>query len=123
MSDTYVVQLVKIPVSDIENALPFYRDILNLEEEFVATEYGWAQFKTSNISIALYVPGMGGGSGRAGASDALHLSISNASNLEKRLTDSGISTIDVFHQGNDGTQFYELKDPDGNLLKIFVTTI
>lgn len=119
MRHTLSVHLVKIPVTDIDAAVPFYRDVLGLEAEFVASEYGWAQFKTSNIPLALYVSGMGGGTGSAGEMDGLHLSVTSFNDLDNRLKQADIQRNQVFHTGNDGTEYYELNDPDGNVIKVF----
>lgn len=120
MSTQITVNLVKIPVSDIDKALPFYRDVLGLSEDFVAAEYGWAQLSSGNLPVALYVPGMGGGAGEAGAADGVHFAISDAGPLRERLTQAGLNPDDHSHQGNDGSTFFELHDPDGNTFKVMV---
>lgn len=114
------VQLVKIPVSDIHQALEFYRDLLGLTPEFVVAEYGWAQLRTGNLPLALYVPGKGGGAGTPGAADSLHLALGDDAPLRQRLADAGMVVDQLLQRGNDGATFYELTDPDGNRLKIMV---
>src|SRR5258708_21837332 len=56
---SYRLALIKIPVSDIQRSAAFYRQTLGFEQEFVAAEYGWAQFKAGELPLALYKPGMG----------------------------------------------------------------
>lgn len=120
MSEIFSVMLVKVPVSDVAKAATFYCEVLGLESEFVAAEYGWAQLKTGNLPIALYEPGKGGGAGVAGNCDSLHLSVSNLELLRQRLSDNQIDPDTIQHKGNDGTVYLELNDPDGNTLKVFL---
>ncbi len=120
MSNELEVCLIKIPVSSIATAQPFYRDVLGLTEEFAVAEYGWAQYKAGEMSIALYVPGMGGGTAAAGSSDHLHFSVSSFDAIAQRLADSGLDVEAALHHGNDGSQFYEITDPDGNRFKIML---
>lgn len=68
------LSLVKIPVSSVETAVPYYRDVLGLEEQFSVPEYGWAQFLVGEFPIALYEPGPGGG-GSSGECDSVHFSV------------------------------------------------
>lgn len=117
---TLHIALVKIPVSSVTQAAPFYRDVLGLAEEFVVGEYGWAQFKTGNLTLALYEPGKGGGSAPAGSSDHVHFTVEDGNGLRARLVKAGLTPDDMLHSGADGTVFYELRDPDGNLFKVFV---
>ncbi len=118
MSNLLDVKMVKIPVSDIEKAVPFYRDVLGLQEDFVVAEYGWAQFSAGNLPVALYVPGMGGGDGEAGKADCLHFSTSDEAGMRDQLTKAGVDPETHLHRGNDDTAFFELQDPDGNQFKI-----
>ena len=118
MSVSIAVQIVKIPVSDIEKALVFYRDTLGLEEEFTAPEYGWAQLRSGNLPLALYVPGMGGGNSKAGETDCLHFAISDAEGFRSQLAKANIDPDRHQYSGNDGTSYFELEDPDGNICKV-----
>lgn len=120
MSTILTVQMVKIPVSDIEVAVPFYRDVLGLKEEFVMAEYGWAQFSVGQMPIALYVPGMGGGNGVAGQADCLHFATADEDAVRANLVKAEIDPDKQLHQGDDGTRFFELQDPDGNQFKVML---
>ncbi|MCA9915412.1 MAG: VOC family protein [Anaerolineae bacterium] len=120
MPTNITVQMVKIPVSDIDKAVPFYRDTLGLTEEFIVPEYGWAQFKAADVPLALYVPGMGGGNGKAGEADCLHLAITDADAFRVQLVAGGIEPDGCYHQGNDGSAYFEVQDPDGNTFKVMV---
>jgi catechol 2,3-dioxygenase-like lactoylglutathione lyase family enzyme len=114
------LSLLKIPVSDVGRSAAFYRDALGFEQQFVAEQYGWAQFQAGALPVALYKPGMGGGDGKIGGSTGFHLSLpplrfdSLAADLMKR----GCLVENMVHRGNDGTTFVEVRDPDGNTLKI-----
>lgn len=103
-----------MPVRDLAVSVPFYRDTLGMEAGFVAEEYGWAQLAAGALDLALYVPGKGGGEGSVGGSTGFHLVLSPE---EFDVLAAGMPTS--VHQGNDGTTFVDILDPDGNLLKIF----
>jgi catechol 2,3-dioxygenase-like lactoylglutathione lyase family enzyme len=120
MSDKIRVQMVKLPVSNIEKALPFYRDVLGLAEAFVVAEYGWAQLHAGAMPVALYVPGMGGGQGEAGKADCLHFAVADGAAFRAQLVAAGLEPEEHLHRGADETSYYELRDPDGNLFKVFV---
>jgi catechol 2,3-dioxygenase-like lactoylglutathione lyase family enzyme len=114
------VQMVKIPVSSIDGAVPFYREVLGLREDFVMAEYGWAQVCADDMPIALYVPGMGGGNGVAGKCDSLHLATDDEAGLRERLTTANLDPDTYLHTGDDGSRFYDLQDPDGNTVKVMI---
>ncbi|NDJ77060.1 MAG: VOC family protein [Chloroflexi bacterium] len=114
------LKMVKIPVSDVERAAPFYREVLGLREDFVVPEYGWAQFSAGDMPVALYVPGKGGGNGTAGATDSVHFCITQPDDFRQQLRAAGLDPDAHLHQGNDGTTFFELQDPDGNTFKVIV---
>lgn len=114
------LQMVKIPVTSIDSVLPFYRDVLELREDFAMAEYGWAQLSAGDLPIALYVPGMGGGTGIAGQCDSLHLATDDTAALRDRIVASGAAPDALRHQGDDGSIYYELQDPDGNTIKVMV---
>ena len=120
MAVQLAVNMVKIPVTDIEKAVPFYRDVLGLTEEFIVAEYGWAQFNAGEFPIALYVAGKGGGNGVAGQTDSLHFSTDDDEGLRAQLAAADINPDEHRHTGADGAVFYELQDPDGNTFKIML---
>lgn len=108
------LSLLKVPVRNLAASVPFYRDSLGMVEKFVAEQYGWAQLSAGDLDLALYVPGLGGGEGPIGGSLDFHLALSS---------EEFDQLVEVFpsslHQGNDGTTFLEVVDPDLNSLKIF----
>jgi hypothetical protein len=116
----YEIGLLKIPVKDISLSVPFYEEHLHFKKEFVAEKYGWAQFSVGDLSIALYVPGKGGGTSQTGRSLDFHLTLpkDGFSDLASKLLESGHLSEDMIHTGNDDTKFIDVVDPDRNLLKI-----
>ena len=113
------ISLVKIPVSNVEAAAPFYRDVLGLAQEFVVGDFGWAQFSAGNLQLALYEPTKGDGATPAGTSDHIHFCTFDAEGFKDRLRDAGMTPLDYIQKSADGTVFFELRDPDGNVFRIF----
>ena len=116
----YVLSLVKLPVRDVERAAAFYRDVLGMTQVFVAAEYGWAQFATGSVPLALYVPGMGGGDGEPGGSAGFHLALGGDAfeTLAERVRAAEALVGGQVHRGADGTVFIDARDPDGNVIKV-----
>jgi len=112
------VGLVKIPVGDFERATAWYREGLGLEEQFAVPEYGWAQYATGNLPLCLYAEGMGGGAGTPGGDAGIHLAVSDPAALHARLAERGLSGLGELHTSDEGTTFFEVTDPEGNLLKV-----
>jgi len=119
-SPRYALSLLKVPVSDVARSVAFYRDAMGFVEGFVAEEYGWAQLNAGGLSLALFVPGMGGGDATVGGSAWFHLALTapEFDALAERLQASKALVEDRIHQGNDGTTFIDAQDPDGNVLKV-----
>lgn len=114
----YSLSLLKIPVSDIVVSAPFYRDGLGFEEQFVAEEYGWAQFQAGDLPIALYKPGMGGGNRTPGGSVDFHLSAPDLEALQAQMKAFDPALKVGIFTNDDGSETLEVADPDGNELKI-----
>lgn len=116
----FTLRLLKIPVSNITRSVEFYRDMLGCHEEFIVEEYGWAQLIIGDLPLALYQPGMGGGNAEPGGSTGFHLSLAASAfdPLATSLQDAGVLVENMVHQGNDGSVFIDVQDPDVNILKI-----
>lgn len=116
----YELSLLKIPVSDIQRSAAFYHDTLGFEQQSVYPQYGWAQLKAGELPLALYKPGMGGGDGHIGGSTGFHLLLpaDRFDTLAAALLVQGVLTENRVHHGDDGTIFLEVRDPDGNTMKI-----
>jgi catechol 2,3-dioxygenase-like lactoylglutathione lyase family enzyme len=116
----YLSPLLKIPVTDVERSSQFYAEQLGFELQFSAAEYGWAQLIDGELCLALYQPGMGGGSAQIGGSTGFHLSLpAEAFQAQsQRLLEAGHLMDDRVHSGDDGSTFMDVRDPDGNVVKI-----
>ena len=112
------VSLVKIPVTDLARASAFYREALGLKEDFAAVEYGWAQYATGEVPLCLYVPGKGGGNGMPGRCDSVHLAVENAAAYHDEMAKRCKSPVGAVMKSDDGGVFFEVKDPDGNVIKV-----
>ena len=111
------VQLVKIPVADLATASAFYRDTLGLEEQFAVEEFGWAQYGTGGAPLCLYVAGKGGGAGTPGGETGVHLGVTDVAAVHAAIVARG-GAPESIEEGADGSRFFEISDPDGNLLKV-----
>ena len=116
----YQLRLLKIPVTNVDVSSQFYAEHLGLTVDFAAEEYGWAQLSSGDFSMALYVPGMGGGDGKIGGSVDFHLSLPGETfdTLANGLLEKGHLSEGMIHTGNDGSTFVDMLDPDGNILKV-----
>jgi len=116
----YALSLLKVPVSDVVRSVAFYRDAMGFAEGFVAEEYGWAQMSAGSLSVALFVPGMGGGDATLGGSAWFHLALAapEFDVLAECLQATEALAEGRVHRGNDGTVFVDVLDPDRNVLKI-----
>ncbi|NUN49493.1 MAG: VOC family protein [Candidatus Brocadiae bacterium] len=110
------VGLVKIPVTDLGRAATFYREVLGLPEEFAVPAYGWAQYSTEGVPLCLYISGRGGGNGKPGSCDSVHLVVRDAKESRAGILQRGGQPTDVV-QSDDGGAFFEVQDPDGNTIK------
>ncbi|MEM7119294.1 MAG: VOC family protein, partial [Chloroflexota bacterium] len=112
------ITFVKIPVTDFNRATAYYRDVIGLEEEFAVEAYGWAQYKTGNIPLCLYVTGQGGGDGVPGHEAGFHLAVENIQEYFAAFQQRGGQFASEIVGSADGGFFFMLQDPDGNRFKI-----
>lgn len=112
------IGLVKIPVTDFNRAIQYYQEVVGLEEEFAVEAYGWAQYKTGNLPLCLYVTGMGGGEGVPGHEVGFHLVVDNIDEFYKGIEKRGGHFSTEIVKSDDGGQFFVLADPDGNSFKV-----
>lgn len=117
---TYHLSLIKIPVSQIQVSLRFYEKHLGIQNIFYEETYGWAQFDLDGIPFALYQVGLGGGNRELGGSIDFHLALDehNFNQRAQSWLEAGVLDENRIHQGNDGSKFVEIIDPDSNKLKI-----
>lgn len=113
-----IITLIKIPVSDIEKSISYYRDKVGLTESFSVPEYGWAQFQVGNLPFCLYDPAKGGGGGTPGTCDAIHFAVTDAEASYSALLAQGAIIPGGLETSADGMTFFDLHDPDGNVIKV-----
>jgi catechol 2,3-dioxygenase-like lactoylglutathione lyase family enzyme len=120
-SESFKLGMLKIPVRDVQESVAFYEQKLGLNLDFLAPEYGWAQFTLGELSLALYQPNMGGGSRDIGGSVDFHLSLTgnDFDDIAHQLKDEGYLVEDRIHTGADSSTFIDICDPDGNIIKVF----
>ena len=115
----FTIGLVKIPVTDFDASTRYYREVVGLAEEFAVEAYGWAQYKTSNIPLCLYVVGQGGGEGKPGEEVGFHLVVENIESVHTAVTQKGgEEAASEIVNSADGGKFFLLRDPDGNSFKV-----
>ncbi len=112
------VLLVKIPVTDVARAAAFYREGLGLKEEFAAPEYGWAQYGTGGVPLCLYVPGKGGGNGVPGHCDSVNLVVKDAARYHDEVAARWKGPVGAVMKTGDGGVMFEVRDPDGNVIRV-----
>jgi predicted enzyme related to lactoylglutathione lyase len=112
------VSLVKVPVSDVNQSVPYYRDVLGFEEQFTVEEYGWSSLTAGDVSLGLFVPGKGGGNATPGGSTGFQLQVDDLAALYARLHQRGALLGEGIYTSADGMQCLEIQDPDGNVLHV-----
>ncbi|MEM7131293.1 MAG: helix-turn-helix domain-containing protein [Chloroflexota bacterium] len=112
------IGLVKIPVTDFKQATQYYREVVGLEEEFAVEAYGWAQYKTGNIPLCLYVTGQGGGDGTPGTEVGFHLGVDDIESFYADIQKRNGQFASEIVKSDDGGAFFVLRDPDGNTFKV-----
>ena len=111
----WTLEVVVVPVSDVDRAIAFYRDQLgfHLDHDTRAGEMRFAQLTPpgSGCSIVL-----GGEQGMApGSLKGLQLVVADAYQARRELVERGVAVgeIDVIDERDGGTLF-GFADPDGN---------
>jgi catechol 2,3-dioxygenase-like lactoylglutathione lyase family enzyme len=103
--------LVYFFVSDMDRAVSFYRDVLELRLLY-RTGDDWAQFQAGPVQLGLHASGQG--EHRPGGTLAFRVEDLDSSRVE--LAARGI-TFTPEGGGEDGEpRFVEFHDPDGNVL-------
>lgn len=110
--------LLKIPVSDIEQSVAYYRDVVGLPESFSVPAYGWAQLQLGDLPFCLYNPAKGGGGGTPGTCDTIHLAVADIEASYETLATRGAIIPGGLESSADGISFFDLHDPDGNMIKV-----
>ncbi|MEP0068204.1 VOC family protein [Pyruvatibacter sp.] len=107
---------LKIPVTDLSRAVDFYCQGFGFTADFVSDEYGWAQLGGADIGLALYVSGKGGGDGMPGQDRDFHLLAPDLDALLAHVAPHAPAA--AIATNDDGSRSLDVKDPDGNGLRI-----
>ena len=104
------VDFVDVPTRDVERAIAFYRDVLELPQNpHVETE-----FETGNVTLALWRPeDMGVDFPKSGA-HGIALRVADVAQAKAELEAKGVEFIGTRDSGVCHMAFFE--DPDGNSL-------
>ena len=111
----WTLEVVVVPVSDVDRAIAFYRDQLgfNLDHDTRAGDQRFAQLTPpgSGCSIVLSDPSPM----QPGALKGVQLVVADAYRAREQLLESGVAAgdIDVIDERDGGTLF-GFTDPDGN---------
>ena len=106
--------LVYFFVSDMDRAVAFYRDVLELDLGYRSGEE-WAQLSAGPIQVGLH----GAGPGPVRPGGTLAFTVIDLDATKAKLTARGVV---VGHEGGGeglGPRFVEFDDPDGNVLALF----
>ena len=106
--------LVYFFVSDMDRAVAFYRDVLELELTHRSGDE-WSQLGAGSIQIGLH----GAGSGPVRAGGTLAFTVTDLDAAKAKLIGRGVA---IGHEGGGegrGPRFVEFNDPDGNVLALF----
>jgi catechol 2,3-dioxygenase-like lactoylglutathione lyase family enzyme len=124
------LEVVAIPVSDVDRAKRFYGDSLGwrLDGEFiVGNEFRALQYTPPGSPCSIHF-GKGVTTAPPGTAQGLFLAVSDIEAARAELVDRGVAVSEVFHvtgpgkppisgrdpQGHSYASFVSLKDPDGN---------
>lgn len=103
---------VRLPVSDLDTAARFYREVLGLHQEMFSQEYQWAEFDTGNVTLGLH-----GGQPPppSGTGACIALAVDDVRAAAAELATLGVRTKGP-PQDWGVCQSLEIPDPDGNVL-------
>jgi catechol 2,3-dioxygenase-like lactoylglutathione lyase family enzyme len=123
------LEVVAIPVSDIERAKRFYGDSLGwrLDGDFVAGEFRGLQYTPPGSQCSIHF-GKGVTTAAPGSAKGLFLVVTDIEAARAELVDRGVAVSEVFHVAGPGgpplsgrdperrsyASFVSFSDPDGN---------
>ena len=106
------IDFVMYHVSDLGNAVAFYRDVLGLKPEMVSTEYQWAEFDAGNVTLAL----RGGETPiESGTGARVALAVEDVDRAFAELQARPAALLGPVHDFGVCRSF-EVRDPDGNVI-------
>jgi predicted enzyme related to lactoylglutathione lyase len=104
----------RIPVSDFDAAVAFYRDALGFAVDFAAEQYGWASISRDDLQLGLYVPGKGGGTRAPGGTVDFSIQVDDVDALHAELAE--LESCGGLTLTADGMRLFDITDPSGNVL-------
>jgi catechol 2,3-dioxygenase-like lactoylglutathione lyase family enzyme len=104
------VDFVDVPTRDIERAVAFYRDVLELPQNPREP----TEFEAGNLTLALWKPEDQGVEFVTGASHGIALRVADVAGARAELEAKGVEFVGERDSGICNMAFFE--DPDGNSL-------
>ncbi len=98
------------PVSDMERALAFYRDVLGIE--VVSENQFWSELRAGDVRLALH----DGGEDAQRGGWTICLETDDLDLLRTRLMEAGVECDSEYHETPSGATL-AFRDPDGNRLQ------
>lgn len=117
---------VRYIVSNVDEALPFYRDALGFNVDMHPAP-GFAMLSRGDLRLLLNTPGGGGGAGQAmpdgqmpapGGWNRFQFEVEDIDATVERLKQSGATFRNQIVTGNGGKQVL-VEDPSGNPIEVF----
>ncbi len=96
------------PVTDVPRAVAFYRDVLGLRLDGLASEY-WTEFDVAGTTFGV---GNFEQVGKAGTAQSLALEIDDLAGFRTALTAKGVESTEPHELANCAISV--VQDPDGN---------
>jgi catechol 2,3-dioxygenase-like lactoylglutathione lyase family enzyme len=114
----WTLEVVVVPVSDVDRAIAFYRDQLgfNLDHDTRAGEMRFAQLTPPGSGCSIVLGDLPGGPAMPpGSLKGLQLVVADAYRARAELIERGVAVgdVDVIDERDGGTLF-GFADPDGN---------
>ena len=104
------VDFVDVPVRDLDRAIAFYRDVLELPQNPREP----TEFEAANVTLALWRPEEQGVEFSSGASHGIALRVADVAAARSELEAKGVDFIGERDSGVCKMAFFN--DPDGNSL-------
>ena len=104
------VDFVDIPSRDVERAIAFYRDVLELQQDPREP----TEFEAGNVTLAIWKPEDQGVEFSSGASHGIALRVADVSEARVELESKGVEFLGERDSGVCNMAFFN--DPDGNSL-------
>jgi catechol 2,3-dioxygenase-like lactoylglutathione lyase family enzyme len=114
----WTLEVVVLPVSDIGQAIAFYRDKIgfDLDHDTTNEHMHVAQLTPRGSGCSIVIGDLPSQNEMApGSMRGLQLVVSDAAAAHKELTDRGVEVSNITSFGDqDGSTFFGFADPDGN---------